>query len=150
MKFKNIGMIVMSMCISLSASEITSYMDNAVVSNNNKIMALTSYANKTHSISLWDINNTSLKMVKKFDFDDDTFFSNNMVFSHDNKYLAMGVANDIYIWDTKTDELVTKIANYYEVSSLAFSHNDNYLVVGSSNHFVRVFHVIVIIKFTSL
>jgi len=116
-------------------------MDNAVVSNNNKIMALTSYANKIHSISLWDINNTSLKMVKKFDFDDDTFFSNNMVFSHDNKYLAMGVANNIYIWDTKTDELVTKIANYYEVSSLVFSHNDKYLVVGSSNHFVRVFHV---------
>jgi len=116
-------------------------MDNAVVSNNNKIMALTSYANKIHSISLWDINNTSLKMVKKFDFDDDTFFSNNMVFSHDNKYLAMGVANNIYIWDTKTDKVVKKISNYYEVSSLAFSHDDKYLVVGASKHLIRVFNV---------
>lgn len=134
-------LLVVLMSVLLSASEITSYMDRAVVSSNNQLMALTSYANKVNSLSLWDMNNASLKMVKKFDFNDDSFFSNNMVFSHNNKYLAMGVNNYIYIWNTKTHELVEKISNYYEVSALEFSHDDTYLVVGASNHFIRVFSV---------
>jgi WD40 repeat protein len=126
---------------SLCSEEITSYVDRAIVSSDNHMMALTSYADKTHSLSLWDMNQTALKMVKKFDFDDDTFFSENMVFSHDNQYLVMGVANHTYVWHTKTHELVKKIPNYFEVSAVEFSHDDKYLLVGTANSRVTIFDV---------
>jgi len=125
----------------LCAEEITSYVDRAIISHDNRMMALTSYANKTHSISLWDVNKTDLKMVKKFDFNDDTFFSENMVFSHNNKYLVIGVSNHTYVWHTKTHEVVKKIQNHFEVSAVEFSHDDNYLLVGTANNRVTIFDV---------
>jgi len=135
---KNKIIIIIGMFSILSASEITKYVDNVIVSYDNRIMALTSYANKTQTISLWDINNTSLKMIKKFNFDDGISFSNNMVFSHDNRYLAMGVNDYTYIWDTKTKVLFQKILNPYEVSAVEFSHDDKHLVIGSANNEMNI------------
>ena len=129
------------MIFSLMAEEITSYVDRAVVSPDSSMMAVTSYADKTHSISLWDVNQSSFTMVKKFDFDDDTFFSENVVFSHDNKYLVMGVGNHTYVWDTKTYKLLHKLPNYYEVSAVQFSHDDKYLIVGGENYRVSIWNV---------
>lgn len=141
MNYLSVLIINLVLLTSLYAEEITSYVDRAVVSSDNRMMALTSYADKIHSLSLWDMNQTTFKMVKKFDFDDDTFFSENMVFSYDTQYLVMGVANHTYVWHTKTHQLVKKIPNYFEVSAVAFSHDDKYLLVGTANSRVTIFDV---------
>lgn len=125
----------------LSASEITSYVTRAIVSHDDKMMVITSYAENKHSISLWNIDNIAFKKVKQYDFDDDTYFSENLVFSHDNKYLTVGIANHTYIWDTKSHKLIQKIPNKNEVSAVKFSHNDAYLIIAGQKNNVYVYDV---------
>lgn len=125
---------------SLSASEITSYTDVAVFSDNNKLMALSSYANKMHSVSLWDVNQSSFKQTKQFDFDDDTIVSNNILFSHDNQFFVAGANTHVYIWHTKTHKLIKKLSLPYAVTALTFSNDDNYLFVGTEKEKITIWN----------
>ncbi len=124
----------------MASYDITSYVSRAEVSHNSKMMAVTSYADKKHTISLWSgVDNLHFVLLKKYDFRDDDFFSENIAFSNDDKYLVAGADSNVYIWDTKSYKVVKKIELKNEVSAVRFSHNGKYLIVGEQLNNVYVF-----------
>ena len=125
--------MVMVTINTLGASEITKYIDVAMVTKDNTLMALSSYAKEEHSISFWSVDGLTFKLIKKFDFDDDNYISD-MDFSDDGKYLAAGINKIIYIWDTKTKALVKKINNLHELTIVKFSPTGKYLVAGDDKN----------------
>ena len=132
--------LILQIFFSISyADEITKYINKAIVSDNNKHLAISSYSNHTNTVSLWDSSTFPYKMIKTFDFNDNTSI-NDIVFSHNNIFLAAGINNEVYIWDVKTHKLLEKLKNYHAVSSIKFSEDDKYLIVGGQKDNIFVWN----------